>query len=508
MGEPLRALVVSYAFPPVGGAGVQRVLKLVKYLPHHGITPSVLTVDNPSVPLFDASLARDVPSDVTVVRAPTLEPGYGVKAAAWSASAEARPGLVARARQRLVRLATLLLFPDPQVLWQPGAQRALFGRLFGRDRVDVVFVSGPPFSQFLLGPLARLRRGTAVVFDYRDEWNTLKTSYEMSGRGNAKAAALLEGRLLRSAHAVITATEAFRIELLRRFRFLDPERVHAIPNGYDSDDFPRLSPPSSKGRFVLTYAGTVFRLTSARGLIEALRVLHQRQPELARLLEVRFLGRIVETEQEYFAGTERLGVQQLGYVEHGRVLEELGKSHATLCILDDVPGTERIYPAKIFELMRLGRPCLTLAPEGALADLVRRHRLGSVVPPRDTEQICAELSRMLRHFAAGGVPSVDPVEIERYDRRRQAGQFAEIFRCAVADARNEGGERAADLHGYSSAEAEADRVKRFASVSTFGAPGDSARRYSTTSMNESMMKRPIRDSGNALGARRDTDAGS
>ena len=30
---PMRALVVSYAFPPVGGAGVQRVSKLVKYLP-------------------------------------------------------------------------------------------------------------------------------------------------------------------------------------------------------------------------------------------------------------------------------------------------------------------------------------------------------------------------------------------------------------------------------------------------------------------------------------------
>ena len=36
----MRALIVSYAFPPVGGAGVQRVLKLVKYLPAHGIEPA------------------------------------------------------------------------------------------------------------------------------------------------------------------------------------------------------------------------------------------------------------------------------------------------------------------------------------------------------------------------------------------------------------------------------------------------------------------------------------
>jgi glycosyltransferase involved in cell wall biosynthesis len=507
MDRPLRVLVVSYAFPPVGGAGVQRVLKLVKYLPEYGIRPSVLTVDNPSVPLFDASLARDVPPEVAVFRAPTLEPGYGLKAAAWNATAAALPGIVARARRRLVQLAKLLLFPDPQVLWQPGAQRALLQRLVGREPDDVVFVSGPPFSQFLLGPLARLRRGTAVVFDYRDEWTTLNGSYEMSGRGTAKAAALLEGRLLRSAHAVITATDAFRNELLRRFRFLDPERVHAIPNGYDPEDFPHLPPAQPADRFVLTYAGTVFRLTSARGLLEGLRLLHQREPELARLLEVRFIGRVVDTEQDYFAGSERLGVRQLGYVEHARVIEELGRSHATLCILDEVPGTERIYPAKIFELMRLGRPCLALAPEGALAELVRRHRLGAVVPPRDAERIRAELSRMLREFAAGGVPVANPIDVERYDRKRQAGQFAEIFRRAVAEARNDENARAAPQRAFPAASV-ADRVRRFARNSTFGAPGDSARRYSTSSMKESMMNKPMRDSGSAPGARGETDAGS
>ncbi|MGH7272817.1 MAG: hypothetical protein ACREJ3_20495 [Polyangiaceae bacterium] len=49
----LRALLVSYCFPPAGGAGVQRVVKLAKYLPHHGVSPAVLTVKNPSVPLRD-----------------------------------------------------------------------------------------------------------------------------------------------------------------------------------------------------------------------------------------------------------------------------------------------------------------------------------------------------------------------------------------------------------------------------------------------------------------------
>jgi glycosyltransferase involved in cell wall biosynthesis len=295
---------------------------------------------------------------------------------------------------------------------------------------DVVFISGPPFSQFLLAALCRLRRGTAVVLDYRDEWTMTSSAYEMSGA--ARVNAQLEGAVLRCAHAITTATEEFRAALLRRFAWLDPSRVHAIPNGYDPDDFPDTlrSPPTD--RFVLTYSGTVFRLTSAAGFIEGLRLLHARTPELAKLMEVRFVGRIVDTEARHFEDTELLGLRRFGYVEHARALSHLAESHAALCILDQVDGVERIYPAKIFEIMRLGRPCLALAPEGALASLVRKHRLGDVVHPRDSEAIARTLSRMLRTFCDATPSEHAPVDIERFDRRAQAAEFARVFHSAAA----------------------------------------------------------------------------
>ena len=75
-----RVLFVSYLFPPVGGVGVHRVTKFVKYLPQFGWDCSVLTVANPSTPLIDGSLRRDVPVSTVVCRAKTLEPGYAMKA--------------------------------------------------------------------------------------------------------------------------------------------------------------------------------------------------------------------------------------------------------------------------------------------------------------------------------------------------------------------------------------------------------------------------------------------
>ena len=58
--DPLRALLVTYVFPPTGGVGTERVRKLAKYLPAHGVVPSVLTALNPSVPLIDKSTERDI----------------------------------------------------------------------------------------------------------------------------------------------------------------------------------------------------------------------------------------------------------------------------------------------------------------------------------------------------------------------------------------------------------------------------------------------------------------
>ncbi|HEX2673087.1 MAG TPA: hypothetical protein VHM25_19540, partial [Polyangiaceae bacterium] len=145
---------------------------------------------------------------------------------------------------------------------------------------------------------------------------------------------------------------------------------------------------------------------------------------------VRFVGRIVDTEARHFDGTEGLGVRRFGYVEHTSALAHLAESHAALCILDQVDGVERIYPAKIFEIMRLGRPCLALTPEGALSRLVRRHQLGDVVHPREPAAVASALSRRLRAFRDSIPIEHAPLDIERFDRRLQAAEFARVFRQA------------------------------------------------------------------------------
>ena len=432
MARRLRALVVSYAFPPVGGAGIQRAVKLVKYLPEHGVDAEVLTVENPSVPVVDGTFDDDL-AGVTVHRARSLEPGYAVKQAGLKgARHDGPPTLKGRALRVAAGIARQLLVPDPQVLWLPSATGAIRKLV---PEFDVVIVTAPPFSQFLLGPVVK-RSGGALVLDYRDEWATLRASYEnLQGPLSRALGPPLERRLVSAADAVVTATPAFRDNLLTGFPFLEPDRVHSISNGYDGDDFPDDLPRPAGDRLVVTYAGTVFHLTSPRGFLDAVRLVHQREPELAKRLSVRFYGRIVPSEADAFDETEALGVQRFGYVPHGELMGHLTSSHVVLCIQDDVPGASRIYPGKIFELMKVGRPVLTLSPEGVLTELVRRHRLGDVLPPRDVEAIADHLIGLLRRLRDEGdvpAPDVDVDGIAKYHRRALAGRWAEVLREANA----------------------------------------------------------------------------
>ena len=47
-----KVLIITYYWPPAGGAGVQRVLKFAKYLPQFGWQPIILTVENPDCPSY------------------------------------------------------------------------------------------------------------------------------------------------------------------------------------------------------------------------------------------------------------------------------------------------------------------------------------------------------------------------------------------------------------------------------------------------------------------------
>ena len=69
-----KVLIITYYWPPSGGAGVQRWLKFTKYLRDYGWEPVIYTPENPESPNNDSSLEKDIPKNLTVIKTKIWEP--------------------------------------------------------------------------------------------------------------------------------------------------------------------------------------------------------------------------------------------------------------------------------------------------------------------------------------------------------------------------------------------------------------------------------------------------
>ena len=440
-----KVLIVAYQFPPVGGAGVQRVAKLVKYLGEYGWQPTVLTVTNPSVPVRDASLENEIPATVEIARARTWEPGYAVKTLIADAAGKRRSFLAAaksRVAGVLRGIASGVLQPDPQILWYPDAVRV--GRTLLRQQgFAAILATAPPFSAFLLASrLARMAK-VPLVADYRDEWTISNQCWEnrKNGRLSAICQKHMENYVLRTAAAVITTTRASTESLRARCQEAGSEAaVHTIYNGYDDEDFTSgsQSARSDSQHFRLIYTGTLWNLTTVAPLVEAVKSLASKRPDLANRLELQFVGRRIGAQIELVESLRNTPCKLVvhDYLDHGRSLELLREADASCLLLSDLPGAERVVPAKTFEYMAVGHPILAILPRGETWDLLDGYPQAGRFHPEQVVEIKNWLMGALQKQHNAKQDVVTAEYVKRFSRYNQAGEFAAVLnRCEGASKR-------------------------------------------------------------------------
>ena len=139
----MKVLLVTMYFPPAGGGGVQRPLKLATHLPALGIETHVLAPDDPKWLHRDDELRA--PTQAFVHRARYLGP----KARLPSEELRSLDGLdLALAKARV--MGRRLLLPDASVTWAPTAIPAA-ARIVKSEGIDVVITTSPPLSLNLIG---------------------------------------------------------------------------------------------------------------------------------------------------------------------------------------------------------------------------------------------------------------------------------------------------------------------------------------------------------------------
>jgi glycosyltransferase involved in cell wall biosynthesis len=412
----VKVLLVTMYFPPAGGGGVQRPLKLATHLPALGIETHVLAPDDPKWLHRDEELRP--PTQAFVHRARYLGP----KARLPSEELRGLGGLDrALAQARLT--GRRLLLPDASVTWAPTAVPAAV-RIVRSEGIDAVITTSPPLSLNLIGAAVKRLTGVTWVADQRDSvlQNADRRFERKAVQAKEKALERVVRLVARRADAVVTVSEAIAEEI-RAFDPAGPVRV--IPNGCDFDDFAGLEYRPGE-RFRITHTGSFLGKRNPRAFLSAL--------ASTGLDDVvaRFVGDFRSVDREW---VKELGLDDrlelLDYQPHRRALELQRDSEANLLLLPDAAGRGKVVPSgKIFEYLAAERPILAAVPTGgAAAKLVRETGAGVVVAPDDEKGIRDALLGLHTRWRAGQLRDgyLDEEQRRRLSRKARVEELAELL---------------------------------------------------------------------------------
>jgi glycosyltransferase involved in cell wall biosynthesis len=412
----MKVLLVTMYFPPAGGGGVQRPLKMATHLPALGIETHVLAPDDPKWLHRDDELRP--PTQAFVHRARYLGP----KARLPSEELHGLEGgdrLVAQAKLAYRRV----LLPDASVTWAPTAVPAAV-RLVRSEGIDAVITTSPPYSMNLIGAAVKRLTGIPWVADLRDAvlGNADRRFEKTSVQVKEKTLESVVKLIARSADGVVAVSGPIADEV-RRF---DPAgEVRVIPNGSDFDDFAGLEYRPGE-RFRITHTGSFFGQRNPRAFLSAL--------AKSGLEDVvaRFVGDFRAADREW---VETLGLgdrlELLPYVPHRRALELQRDSEANLLLLPDAAGRGKVVPSgKIFEYLAAERPILAAVPtDGAAAELIRETGAGIVVAPEDERGLREALLGLHARWRAGKLTNgyLSEEQRTRLSRKTRVEELANLL---------------------------------------------------------------------------------
>jgi glycosyltransferase involved in cell wall biosynthesis len=414
-----RLLVIAYYFPPMGLSGVQRIAKLVKYLPEHGWDITVLTVGDVGYFAHDYSLLEEVhEAGITIERTKTLDPLRLFR----------RKGTIKMpsdgSRRFLSGLTHTFLQPDNKIGWKRYALRRA-KELHAAEPFDAMLATAPPFTDFLIGHELRQALGIPLLVDYRDPWLDNR-NYFFATPLHRRYASNLEKRVLKSADAIVVVNRKIKEKLIARYPFLTHTSVEIIPNGYDSEDIVEASRRSFERstRMRLTYSGHFDAGRSPEYLFQALANVFAANPAARDEIEACFVGHFHES---FAKMASKLGVSSAvvttGYLDHRDSVRRLLESDVLWLTIYD----PTITPGKIYEYMGTGKPVLALAPEGALRHALRGYEAATVVEPTDVEAITRAITDLHAKWRAGALPRGNSARAEEYDQRRLVERLARVL---------------------------------------------------------------------------------
>ena len=433
-----KVLYITYNFPPIGGSGIQRNLKNIKYLPKFGWIPFIVTVKMINYYVYDESLLFEIPSVAHVIRTGSIDPlrlsalilhGYKKKE-----SIELGPvkNHFFTEGSRIVKIYRSLFrdylsFPDSQVGWIPFAYYSGL-KTIRKHNIKVIFASAHRFSAAIIAYLIAKKTGIPYILDFPDGWTddpyfNFPTSLHRKGNN------FLERLTVGNANAVTVYGDYLLNCFNKKYPWLK-DHIHVLPNGFDRDDIKGIVPKEktdAKRRIV--YMGSLYD-HHQENLISFMKALKGLPDNVLKTTEVFFVGQYYAKaiNQVYEMKLDNV-IKFTGYVSHQLALSYLLSADASLLFIRT--GDLSMVTGKVFEYLMVRRPIIAcIEPRGICAGILNKVGQNQWIVSPDNSKGIADI--IVKLGKLGWPRQQNDEEWINFDRKSNTQKLASIFDSVIS----------------------------------------------------------------------------
>ncbi len=424
-----KILIITYYWPPAGGPGVQRWLKFTKYLPEFGYDTFVYIPENPSYPILDETLDKDINPKVNIIKNKIWEP-YQLAEKLNPKNKSYKGGHFEQKEQQSL-MSQLSVFirgnffiPDARKFWINPSVDYLRDFL-QKENIETIVTSGPPHSMHLIGlKLKQELPNLKWLADFRDPWTQISYHKELKLTSwAAKKHESLERSVMQKADVVLATSYADA----KNFKKIGAKKVEVITNGFEEV---KQHIQKETTHFHITYSGGLEMLRNPIVLWKALSEIIRENPSFKEDFKLNFYGSLAEDVKQTILD---LGLEQNlilhGYVAHQDSLNAINLAHILLLTNFDNTASKGIIPGKLFEYMATGNPILAIGPTDAdVEKILNKTKAGNYFTHQQFADVKTFILSIYKQWLANPNQKFETneEEVQQFNRKNLTKKLVEI----------------------------------------------------------------------------------
>lgn len=444
-------LFIAYYFPPIGGSGVQRSLKYVKYMRDFGYEPIVVTVKNGHNFSYDYEMIKEIPEGIKIYRSNSGEKLWlrSIIEKTNSKVYKIKNSLSKKQDSKLITekvnskddnidesikdkvfrwLEYNYYVPDTKIRWYKHAIKDIFNRAIKDNDIKVIYSTSSPYTDHIIAMNIKKQTNLPWVADFRDPWIGNKIIMGRYDENRIKKEEKLEYEVVSSADMVINVSEPITEMYKKRYPQFENKFI-TITNGFDKEDNKNIkSLPDNK--FKMSYTGVLFEGEKPETLIDILEEICNENNEFKKDLKLTFTGSVSEgVKLQLKASKISNNIIIDDYVEHQKAVKIMAEANLNILLLPDDEEGKWIFSGKIFDYMLAERPILAIVhEEGVAAKVINEKEIGFACGHHNKEKAKEYILHIYKRFKNGEDLSTGSInKCSEFERRNLTEKLTQCF---------------------------------------------------------------------------------